>query len=833
MIRFESRASQDSSMLKPLTALGRLQTRHPWLFVLGALAVIGVSIPWAVELRLNGDFTSLLPEHKAAVQDLETIQEQFGGKATLTLMLQGPDVEDVRAVARRVAPELEELAELGVVSVDWNVLDFIDFATENRFLYAELEDLEEISDALHARLRYEMAKANPLLVDLQDGPPPDPEKVAERLEEKTEEAKHQFARYPDGFFQHPELNLVALFIRSSIRGGETASTNKLLSAIEAKVDAARDAVGAPQVEAFFGGDMMDILEETRALTEAVIYATIITIVLVFASIVFFFRSWRSVPLLGLTLLAPLIATFGIAYASVEYLNASTAFLSSIVVGNGINPSVIWLARYFESRAEDQPVGESILNTHLATWAATLTASMAAGIAYGSLIITDFRGFRDFGIIGGTGMVLCWLAAFLVLPALVALSESFRPLNVKRDIKGSIYGALFARWAGDHPKTVLVGSVAVTVVSVGLVAAAIAANPMEYDFRNLQSERDPNSRVQWVNDRQGEIVDETTTGSSIAILLEDRAETSTVVRQLEQFLQTHPTAFGTIRTLDDLVPDAQDEKLEVLDEIRDILPKLEEFANAGQRELLNEHRPPESLDPIEAEDLPASVSRFFRDKQGELGRIIYLEHHEARNSWDGEYMIEWAGAARSVRLPNGERPAVVGQPPIFVDLLDAIFKDGPKAIGVAFVATALLLVFTFRAWPERLLTLGALLLGIIWMAATMAAFDLKLNFLNFVAFPITFGNGADYGVNIMRRYVQEFDLRRDRLAAVRASVKGTGGAVVLCSLTTIIGYISLYTSSNRALNSFGAAMAISEFTCVASGVLVLPAALMLIYRDRKG
>jgi len=41
------------------------------------------------------------------------------------------------------------------------------------------------------------------------------------------------------------------------------------------------------------------------------------------------------------------------------------------------------------------------------------------------------------------------------------------------------------------------------------------------------------------------------------------------------------------------------------------------------------------------------------------------------------------------------------------------------------------------------------------------------------------------------------------------------------VTTIIGYLSLYTSSNRALNSFGAAMAISELTCMAAALLVLP------------
>src|SRR5205814_1344431 len=81
--------------------------------------------------------------------------------------------------------------------------------------------------------------------------------------------------------------------------------------------------------------------------------------------------------------------------------------------------------------------------------------------------------------------------------------------------------------------------------------------------------------------------------------------------------------------------------------------------------------------------------------------------------------------------------------------------------------------------------------------------------NFAAFPITFGIGVDYAVNIMARFRQERARRpRDALPteparAVERSVLSTGGAVALCSLTTIIGYSSLLLAKNQALFLFGA------------------------------
>ena len=115
-------------------------------------------------------------------------------------------------------------------------------------------------------------------------------------------------------------------------------------------------------------------------------------------------------LLGTGLVPPVLASFAVADITVDSLNASTAFLGSIIIGNGVNPNIIWLSRYFEQRRRGSDVSDAILSTHQNTWLATMTASGAAALAYGSLMITDFRGFHDFGIIGGVGMVLCWISA---------------------------------------------------------------------------------------------------------------------------------------------------------------------------------------------------------------------------------------------------------------------------------------------------------------------------------------------------------------------------------------------------------------------------------------
>jgi predicted exporter len=100
---------------------------------------------------------------------------------------------------------------------------------------------------------------------------------------------------------------------------------------------------------------------------------------------------------------------------------------------------------------------------------------------------------------------------------------------------------------------------------------------------------------------------------------------------------------------------------------------------------------------------------------------------------------------------------------------------------------------------------------------------KLNFLNFIVFPITFGIGADYAFNILRRY------EADGAGTAGEAVKTSGGAVALCSLTTIIGYGTLLVSDNRALNSFGALAGAGEVACLAVALILTPSLLVVLER----
>jgi predicted RND superfamily exporter protein len=110
---------------------------------------------------------------------------------------------------------------------------------------------------------------------------------------------------------------------------------------------------------------------------------------------------------------------------------------------------------------------------------------------------------------------------------------------------------------------------------------------------------------------------------------------------------------------------------------------------------------------------------------------------------------------------------------------------------------------------------ALFVGVLWMVGAAAAMGLKLNFLNFVALPVTLGIGVDYAVNVFAR------LTKERPEDHARALAETGSAVILCSSTTIIGYSSLLVASNGALRSFGKLADLGELGCLLAALLLVP------------
>ena len=103
----------------------------------------------------------------------------------------------------------------------------------------------------------------------------------------------------------------------------------------------------------------------------------------------------------------------------------------------------------------------------------------------------------------------------------------------------------------------------------------------------------------------------------------------------------------------------------------------------------------------------------------------------------------------------------------------------------------MLLLVFRSLVDAALALFPVTLGWLWMLGLMPPLGLHFDIANMVALPLVLGIGVDAGVHVVHRY------RESRAAAgpggharLADLVEGTGAAVLVSSLTTMVGFGAL-------------------------------------------
>ncbi len=797
--------------------------RRALLALCAAAAVAGAFGTVRLYSDLRTDVSELLPEDTRSARDLAAVTAQVGGFAGLTVILHGADAVTMEVFADDLADALGRDRSGLVRWVEYRVDDVVDFYLPRLLLFPEKRDLEELRDVLRARVAWERAGER----GAARGAPPDVVGVLERL---AGDRGGLLGRFPSGYTMGEvpgkapgeRMTILALIVRMTGR----ADDHERLVAFDRIVRGAVERLGpkgyATDLEVSYAGAVTSSLVEHDALAEDLVWATALVVLAVALAVVVYNRTWKAVFAVGLPLATGTLVTFGVAEAAVGHLNSNTAFLGSIVVGNGINVGLILFARYLEERRRGKDPFPAMVVAVGDTWLATFTAALAAGAAYASLLVTGFRGFNQFGLIGGLGMALSWVFSYVMTPPLVLAWErrTAIPRAGQRPAR-PLFTLAVSHLVEKAPRGTALCAAGVTVLALVFVGR-FARDPFEYDFRKLRSEAAlAEDGVAWWDARVDALYGDHVTPT--VLLGKDEAEARAIAAAVEGHRRAHAgCTIGQVLSVASFVPEGQEEKLPVVRELRALAtPGNLAFLPPDRRMLVEKLLPPESPEPFSAKDLPETLRRRLTTLDGRIGTPVLVHQAGRMDVWDGRQVLGFAAEIRSIPLPQGT--PVASMMLLLADVLDSIARDGPRAtvLSLAAVTVLVLLAFglgkrTVRSVADTAWVLASLGVGVLWFLGLAGLLGLKLNMLSFIALPVTFGIGVDYATNIFQRR------RVDDARSIADVVRTTGGAVALCSLTTIIGYSSLLVARNRALISFGVLADLGELACLAAALVALPA-----------
>lgn len=852
-------------MKKAIGAVVDASGRHPIVVLLLALFLaVGT---WHFALRVltspHTDLRELLPTDSPGLKAFEHQLGRVGGGATLLVVAESPDRAANEAFARDLDARLAALvaeqnagaAPKLIAYVESSSKDVHAFFEASKWLYADAGDLEDA----YKMLDRQIALRGGMVEDLEEGArepagppagnaPADSRRPALGLDEYrarwTAKAK-EHDDFPSGYFETPDGTMIGLRIVSSTTGMGDAAGDRLLARVGHIVADMKPAAYHERMHVGFAGDIPNAAAEKESIVSEAAWASGGAFVIILVGLVWFYRSPWSLVVIAVPAVLGVGCAYAFAYFRFGYVNTTGMFLGAIILGNGVNYPIVLLSRYREFRARGQPPAAARREAVQNALRAELVGACVAAIAYGSLTVTQFRGFNQFGWIGFVGMLLVWVTMIPCVPALLVVIEwvqaklpqrgdgvarrwlSDPPPRTRPDGSRGHVSALVARATERAPWVFVAAAVAVTAVAA-LRVPAFLRNPWEYNFDRLGSRGSKHGGAgEWSN--KAEQVFGGKMNVAGARTLADSADQVPLVkaRILENdAADPEGRLIAEIATVQDLLPGSPQEqmrKLQVLSRIRNRLtPGVLASLPDDERARVEELRPPEGLHVLSPDDLPVLLRRRFEEDDGRAGTVFYVKYRNNVSLSYGYNLLRIARSTDNVRLPDGTVVQTASRATVFAEMIRSMERDGPRATLASLLAVTVVVLLATRNARGALAVVAVLLLGVTWLVGGAAWFGEKLNYVNFITLPITFGIGCEYPFNV-------YDRSRLLGGDVTAAVKRVGGAVAMCSFTTVVGYGSLLFADSQALQSFGRLAVSGEIACLSGALLLLPALLHVLKR----
>lgn len=95
--------------------------------------------------------------------------------------------------------------------------------------------------------------------------------------------------------------------------------------------------------------------------------------------------------------------------------------------------------------------------------------------------------------------------------------------------------------------------------------------------------------------------------------------------------------------------------------------------------------------------------------------------------------------------------------------------------------------------------------------------------------LLFGAGTDYCLFLISRYRDELRHEADKYVALKRAIRGTGGAIMMSSITTVLGLLSLGLAYYASYDRFAVPFSLSIFMMGITALTLLPAILALLGR----
>ncbi len=739
--------------------LSRYATKHPWVVIAFFLAItlaLGAGLP---HLRFDNSPESFVPPDLPTKVLLDEVRDTFGGGDMALAALEGdiwtvPHLEDLRAIT-------DELSEIDGVLQVTSLANAKRMEEDNGFLVVEDLLPDDLTPADLPRLRSYVASE-----PLYDG----------RLVSR------------DGHYAAVIIDVDA--------GVDALAFNRAVNKVlRAHWDGPVYLSGTPALS----GYILETMQHDLPL-QMLLAALFIGLVLFLN-----FRSGRGVFLPLLTVLVALIWSLGLGGWLGFELGTISSILPVVVLAVGSSFTLHVLNRFYHELADARSRSEAIILAVRETGLGVLVSALAAGAGLAALYSSSIPQIKFFGVLAAFGVLVAFLAATLLAPALLTLMKNPRrlPDPDRPDAIGRLM-AQIAQFLARRKVAVLLTA----LLFFGLMAFFATRVQVETSFVSYFPKSSP-PRV------ATELVDRVFGGSdTLTLVIDGDLKDPKLLEAIYAFEQQAKQVDGVGSAVS----------------IADLLREI-------NKALTGSYGLPDSRDGVAQELLlfqmssdPEDLNRFITEDASEAQITVQLQSLSTTRL--KQVTEELTSLAQKLIAPHAEKVRFTGTSVLLLEVMRLIIHDQYVSLALALVLVAFFNALLLRSWRIGLIGILPLVLTIAGQFGLMGLLGLPLDTATALIAAIAIGVG-DYSVHIIVRYLEELRHGAGPESAAATSLRVSGRAVFYTALAIGGGFMALLFSGFAPIQTFAKLMGFTVGATALFALSVLPAALLLWLRRYRG
>lgn len=494
------------------------------------------------------------------------------------------------------------------------------------------------------------------------------------------------------------------------------------------------------------------------------------------------------------------------------LGILTMLLPTILFVVGMSDVVHILEFYLDELRQGRPRREAIAHTYREVGLPTFLTAVTAGIGFATLGTASIQPLQEFGWFTGLGVLLTFVLAFTLLPALLVFIAPHRLLP--RTDRPSPWDSRLPRlfqWTIRNRVRILVAFGFITVLGIW-GASRIRVNSYLLDDW-------PEAEKQRLGYR---FFDERFNGVrpfEIEIEVTDSALTvwhPQVLQRIEAVQERVAEIYGVHSIMSPVT----------------VMRSLNKAFNGGQDAFY-------TLPTDSAESL--RMARRAKLVGGDrLSTVVSADGRHARLSGRmvdlGGYINKGLNARFDAFLDTlGPGPVRFHQTGMayLIDRNNAsLSAQLMRGLGLAVLLTALIMMWFFRDPRMVLVALLPNLVPLAFIAGVMGFFGIDLKVSTAIIFSIAFGIAEDDTIHMLAKLRQQLRSGRSPIYALKRTYLTTGKAVTVTGLMLLSGFITLMLSDFGSVFHMGLLITLTLAFAFVAELLLLPVLVMLLLRRRR-